>query len=83
MLSRLTPTDVGTLCAFLTGREKCGLGLAEGLGQATIPAAFGRIPVMAASTPKRAANADHGHPEQHFSRSAAWASKLIEQNFLR
>jgi hypothetical protein len=33
MLSRLTPTDVGTLCAFLTGREKCGLGLAEGLGK--------------------------------------------------
>jgi len=27
MLSRLTPTDVGTLCAFLTGREKCGLAL--------------------------------------------------------
>jgi hypothetical protein len=27
MLSRLTPTDVGTLCAFLTGREKCGLDL--------------------------------------------------------
>ena|SRR6266567_6625097 len=24
-LSRLTPTNVGTLCAFLTGREKCGL----------------------------------------------------------
>jgi len=27
-LSRLTPTNVGTLCAFLTGREKCGLGVA-------------------------------------------------------
>jgi hypothetical protein len=27
MLSRLTPTDVGTLCAFLAGREKCGLQL--------------------------------------------------------
>ena len=25
MLSRLTPTDVGTLRAFLTGREKCGV----------------------------------------------------------
>ena len=24
-LSRLAPTNVGTLCAFLTGREKCGL----------------------------------------------------------
>src|ERR1700688_3201276 len=24
-LSRLAPTDVGTPCAFLTGREKCGL----------------------------------------------------------
>ena len=27
-LSRLAPTNVGTLCAFLTGREKCGLGTA-------------------------------------------------------
>jgi len=25
MLSRLAPTDVGTLRAFLKGREKCGL----------------------------------------------------------
>src|SRR5215831_18462252 len=25
MRSRLAPTNVGTLCAFLTGREKCGL----------------------------------------------------------
>ena len=25
--SRLAPTDVSTLCAFLTAREKCGLGL--------------------------------------------------------
>ena len=33
MLLRLTPTDVGTLCAFLTGREKCELGLAEDLGK--------------------------------------------------
>jgi hypothetical protein len=33
MLLRLTPTDVGTLCAFLTGREKCRLGLAEDLGK--------------------------------------------------
>src|SRR5437016_14527512 len=24
-LSRLTPTNVGTLCAFLTAHEKCGL----------------------------------------------------------
>jgi len=24
-LSRLAPTDVGMLCAFLKGREKCGL----------------------------------------------------------
>jgi hypothetical protein len=25
MLSRLAPTDVGALCVFLTGRQKCGL----------------------------------------------------------
>src|SRR5437870_7539239 len=26
-LSRLTPTNVGTLCAFLTGSEKCGFAI--------------------------------------------------------
>ena len=46
MLSQLTTTDVGRLCAFLTGREKCGLGLAEDLKQVRILFGSSRLKIL-------------------------------------
>src|SRR5215469_12510102 len=52
-LSRLTPANVGTPCAFLTGREKCGLDAGIKLGSSGSYPRLRRSAALQASTDHR------------------------------